>query len=145
MPPRMPNTGWMKRLDVQVADVELEPGTVSVTGSEDYSTSLKVFRKTISRVASKWFSLPVMLELGISVEGVKESKVHRPHVERRDLRFQGRRWKHALLQLHMGASPRRDIDNRCCYLLDPTNAAKKPANTVTSMACGHAHEMMTSP
>ena len=67
--------------------------------------------------------LPIEFERGVFVGEMVEAKIDRPHVQRRDLGCEARSGLHSVLDFHVGAAARGDVDNGVGALLD---ARQKP-------------------
>ena len=77
-----------------------------------------------------------MLELRVFVEEVVETEIHRSHVERGDLRFEGRGGQNPLLDPHIGAAAGGDVDHRVGALLDPRQKAGERLRRLVRLAVG---------
>ncbi len=81
-------------------------------------TTETVIARTMAAVL-EMLALPVMGEVLEPVEHGVEAEIHRAHVQRGQLRLEGQRRLHALLDRHVRAAAGGDIDHRAGGLLDP--------------------------
>ncbi len=145
MPPRMPNTDWTKnggltrprsakwRERVEMADVvalDLEAGAVLGAGREDvFDVGEGVLEDALAR-ALEIGLLPVVFEGLLAGEHRVEPEIHRAHVERGDLRLEGRGGTDALLDRHGRRAAGGDVDDAIGALLDhPEEGAGRPRAT----------------
>ena len=80
--------------------------------------SWKVFLKIRSRLFSRCFALPLVLELLEALQHREQAEVHRAHVERRQFGLEQWPRAHALLDGHVRAAAGGDVDDGVGAALD---------------------------
>ena len=96
--------------------------------------SLKLLRKTRSRVASRCGLSQSNLKFLYLVEQMVQTEIDRSHVERGDFRLEGRRRLHALLHAHVGTAAGGDVDRRVGALLDARQEPRERLGRLVGLA-----------
>ncbi|MNQ87649.1 hypothetical protein D3C85_1028810 [compost metagenome] len=132
------------RSGVQVTNVialNFKAGAVFGTGVEDVSDVAEGIAKDPVVTLGEVWPLPVVLELGETIEHLVQPEVHRSHVQRRQLRLELRHRLQAFFHAHGRRTAGGDVDHHVTLSLDLRQKlteqidilARPPINRIASM------------